>query len=418
MTTTADNRDAPDPHTRSHSGTEPRITDARIENTRTYILSIALVAVFACSGSDATDSTVAGRIPDWSVGSSPSLVIGSESDSLAQFGRVAGAIRFEDGAILVADAAVSELRLYSARGQFIQRLVGRGQGPQELRTISWMQRVDGHRVAVADGANGSVKLVGRDGQVEIAYSSSGQMSLQGSEFVRAVFGDGRLLMGPGRFTQLVAEEATITRDSMTIGVRNQLHDLTTWIGTFPANSWVGYQVPMGGGQIVAARYPLGPQTYVGIADTVLWVADGAQQELRRFSPTGIELPPAVWPHPRRAPSDDGVERLRQHELTASGRPYVERYIAVVFDETPRPEFVPPFSRLVSGIDGEMWVEHFHEDVQSGVEYTVFDRDGVPTGRLKLGPGRRLTDVASGHIVAVQTNDLGVETIEVYQLDRR
>ncbi len=57
-----------------------------------------------------------------------------------QFFGAKSAIRFDAGAILVANTGTGELRYFDAEGHFVWRAGGRGGGPGGLRRPEWLQR--------------------------------------------------------------------------------------------------------------------------------------------------------------------------------------------------------------------------------------------------------------------------------------
>lgn len=75
---------------------------------------------------------------------------GSFNDQLV-FSRLAGATRFDDGRLVLADALSHELIIVDTLGRVAHRTGRRGAGPGEFESVSWMGRCGGDSLFVHDG---------------------------------------------------------------------------------------------------------------------------------------------------------------------------------------------------------------------------------------------------------------------------
>lgn len=108
---------------------------------------------WACSGSDqaggggsgaaSVEATQSGQetLESWTLGEEPLLEIGvREGEEPYQLFRAQGAVRLDDGRIVVVNGGSQELRFFDARGQFLQAVGGDGEGPGEFRYPAWIRK--------------------------------------------------------------------------------------------------------------------------------------------------------------------------------------------------------------------------------------------------------------------------------------
>ncbi len=108
-----------------------------------------IVGLAACAGEVGTDRP--GEPAEWTVSEEPTLNIGVvEGRSMYQFFAAKSAIRFDDGAVMVANTGTGELRYFDAEGRFVWRAGGRGGGPGEFGALTRIYRHSGDSVLAFD----------------------------------------------------------------------------------------------------------------------------------------------------------------------------------------------------------------------------------------------------------------------------
>jgi hypothetical protein len=84
----------------------------------------------------------------WRSSPEPLVDVGlAEGDAAYQFGRVAGALRLDDGRIVVADGQANELRWFDAAGRHLKTAGRKGGGPGEFDGLHALLRLPGDSVA-------------------------------------------------------------------------------------------------------------------------------------------------------------------------------------------------------------------------------------------------------------------------------
>ena len=80
------------------------------------IRAVAWLALVGLGCREASVSTT----PEWRLSETPTLTIGTEGVTEAEFHRVAGAVRLANGEIAVADGGTNQVRYFSPAGAYLQ----------------------------------------------------------------------------------------------------------------------------------------------------------------------------------------------------------------------------------------------------------------------------------------------------------
>jgi hypothetical protein len=112
------------------------------------LLPVAIVTLSACTAAD-SDGPDAG-LPVLTA-SEPTLDIGVvEGDANYSFAAVAGALRLDDGSVVVADEGNTRISVFGSDGVFVRSWGSRGEGPGEFRTLSRVYRLAADSIMAAD----------------------------------------------------------------------------------------------------------------------------------------------------------------------------------------------------------------------------------------------------------------------------
>lgn len=84
----------------------------------------------------------------WSLSAKPALLFADSADGANKLNRIAGVIRLSDGRVVVAESRDMQLRVYDARGTFVQTIGRRGSRAGEFTDIVNMTRMAGDTLAV------------------------------------------------------------------------------------------------------------------------------------------------------------------------------------------------------------------------------------------------------------------------------
>jgi hypothetical protein len=90
----------------------------------------------------------------------------------------------------------------------------------------------------------------------------------------------------------------------------------------------------------------------------------------------------------------------------------------MFRDLPMPVTMPAFSTIRVDDDLNLWVQAYLAPGDEGeTSWTIFDRDGRVVTRLDMPAGLDPTHIGTDFILGVWRNELDVEHVRLYRLDK-
>lgn len=383
---------------------------------------LAFAATAACSGpapeEGATRRDSAGvaivendpaTVPRLGVGASPVVDIGAGDggDGEILFD-VIDARWLSDGRLAVAVSGDSEVRIYDATGSRTRSLGGEGDGPGEFRAISTLG-VRGDSLLVVDQRLLKIAVYGPDGTLAREITEKHPWI--------GVADDGRPWSIAYMFRDpppdgLYSERAAIVSHDMT----GSPLDTVAVVDLFEVYSVVGE----GRWAPLFARsteWAFGPGRVA--------VADNAATRVSVYSPDGtlVRLIGRRWTH--RPVSDADVESLIEWRLAADA--FDRRAVLEpAYRGLPVPETMPAFGRTDPSIPGlrgvlvtpeRIWIKEYDAPPLEPPVWSVFDSVGVLQAIVELPLGFELTDALADRVVGRWRDELDVERVRVFELER-
>ena len=114
--------------------------------------------------------------------------------------------------------------------------------------------------------------------------------------------------------------------------------------------------------------------------------------------------PFLWGSPRTRPA--GTPRYYDSAAWA-------RYLR----ETPFPERMPLYRRLLVDAQRNLWAERFRPFWESESSWYVFDEQGVWLGEVATPPGLSIFEIGTDYVLGVRRDELDVPFVVVIPLDR-
>ena len=114
--------------------------------------------------------------------------------------------------------------------------------------------------------------------------------------------------------------------------------------------------------------------------------------------------PFLWGSPRTRPA--GTPRYYDSAAWA-------RYLR----ETPFPERMPLYRRLLVDAQRNLWAERFRPFRESESSWYVFDEQGVWLGEVATPPGLSIFEIGTDYVLGVRRDELDVPFVVVIPLDR-
>lgn len=361
----------------------------------------------------------------------PVLSIGAiDGPAEVLFGRIASVAVDGAGNLVVADAQMGEIRIFDASGTHLRTIGGPGEGPGEFRGLAGAWPTAEGAVVAVDPRLDRITRFGPDGELlaTATFQGPGEQPL-----IRPI-----RLAEPGLFLSRVESlnlsslegvfslEDALESMSDPLGTKTEYlvrHDLEgTLIDTVATVPGQATQTSAQGSgtslSIQIQRMPFSPAAAATASpEGRMAVTTGRAYEYSTYHPTGTlqrivrlaEEPPLrtdahleAWVRG----STGGREPMDDAQVEAALRRY---------RDMPLRERLPAWNSLVIADGGEIWARRFAIRGAETVVRDVFGTDGSLLGQV-VGPASlRIQHAGDGRLTVISTDDLGVERVEVYEL---
>ena len=338
------------------------------------------------------------------LGDEPIFRVGNdESDEATWFSTVRGVGRLSDGSVAVLDRLSAEIRIFDANGRHVRSMGRRGEGPGEFRSAWKLWVLPGDTLWAGDYRPWRYNVFTADGEwvraveMQPPYINPSRRGGVLDTGVSITTIDKRAETRDYQVPDTVEVEIH-GRDGQRLATLDRiLHTVYGPIGM--------YQIFTPSGVIEAKGHTiaLGRTTD---AEVRLLDDELRLRRIVRWSVSGRDVTRADV----RAWRDDYLER-------AAGSPFQdETAIAVERNEVPAADVFPAFSAVEIGRDGRVWILPYQRPRAEPPRWMGFDADGRFLCHLD-NPHDGLTTYEFGadYWLSVHTDELGVETVVVYEL---
>ncbi len=389
----------------------PRVREARtglLESMR--MPSRRFVALGLAPAIAIAFSTASAQEVRWRVSEAPTLAIGSTEgiEPMYAFHEIRGVGVVADSLILVADGGSNQLRIFSRDGRFLRSFGGKGDGPEEFRSIAWAEVCDGAIVAY-DFSRQRATVWNAEGRLLEEFQVQGTRAdlppyavRCGADRTFAVLGwpdvgASRVPVGP-------------YRPEVAVGLADRQGQLLKVLATVPGPE--RYRYPTNDGP-----RRLGKNTIVRMGADVVYVGTADSFRVHVLSPDGGDRtfgepfePVPFTGHMRERWESDIVRRTRP-EL----RPAARRALRAL----EMPDFLPAYADLRLDVSGFVWVERFPIPGEDGhgERWDVFDPDGTFAASVKMPNGFSPSEIGQDYVLGVGTDEDGVQRVQFHVLDR-
>ena len=353
----------------------------------------------------------------WTVEPTPVFQVGgAEGEGPTEFSQVLGVARLSDGRVVMADAASTELRVFSPAGAF-QRIMGRkGQGPGEFDGIQSMLR-SADTLVVHDRTS-RLQFYTGDGRLLRSYARPA-FAGRGTPSWPGVLGDGTgVVQGVDPVTDTVSERSTSTAS---LGLRAPNAADVRAFTRIPVFERVRR------GKSSAGLF-LGAVSRVAVMGSRVCAGYAIRWEIRCFDRTGTLLSRTIRDTRPGKVTEADKEEFRKGYLAANRSGPIDRVRAAI-DRIEYAEQRSAFGRFVPSPTGELWVGEFVvlESFVPGrrgtvsptrpTTWSVLAPDGSWTADVVLPARFSLLDAGRDYVAGVLLGEDDVESVVVYRLRR-
>lgn len=341
----------------------------------------------------------------WTISRVPRVTFGESGAEPVDFYEIDDALRLSDGRVVVLDRGARELLYFSRSGDLQARAGGAGDGPGEFREPAGLAEFSGDTLAVYARQSQHLSLFNREGAWLLDRPIEKVEELRPTrDFRLADVHNGSLILHNPTSFQVLADmkEGPINNPNYRFAADGSFEDT---VGE-PSTMWLhSTRVLFDGARITDA------------AGGHLYVKDAARYEIRVYDYDGELLRIHRLTRPARPTSAKDLDRYKDFlRRDIENADLVERLIAGV-ERGRLADSFPAISRVHADALGNVWVEEYHPPWSPESSFGVFAADGPWLGTIAMPADFRPLQVGADFLLGVQTDQLDVQHLVLYNLER-
>jgi len=390
------------------------------------LTTISLISALACGGADyvthaaTRDSAgvviVESRQPQWQPGegwrlsAQPLLQIGTtDGPAELQFHRVEGAIRLDDGRIVVADAGSGEIRFYNETGRFLLATGGLGDAPGEYRQITGLGTGPGDSIWAYDFGLRRFTVLTGDGEPVRTVSVGGTLSSVGAV---GTLPDGSFVVKESWSSHLHDNtRQRLVRDPVAVA---RLSSDGTELDTIAMVAGREVFLSTEDGRAVMSAPLFARTSSAAMGNETVFVGDQEAFEVLRYSPAGVLQQIMRVPDANLQLTTGDVQQLKD-ELLAREPEQRRAMMRDHLEEMALPPTRPAYGSLLIDALGNLWAGEYARYPAVPRTWTVFAGTGELLGEVIVPERFKVLQVGHDWILGVGRDELDVEYVRVHWL---
>lgn len=352
---------------------------------------------------------VGADLPSWQLSADPQLAIGeADGPPPYQLFRVAGALRLEDGTIVVADNGSRNIRYFDEEGDFIHEIGGEGEGPGEYQAISMIARLEEDTLAVWDAPLSRITVLGADGAVGRVVSlrdvTTGFLTLQhgvgeGSLVGRLDSGIRPDELSPG----IIERETTFVR--LGLGEEPVLDTLGQFFGGQSFVTSEGAVAPM----------PLAREGVSAAGTDFFHYSTNSSLEVHGYTWEGRLARVVRIQRPGRTLSPAELQQVLEDELSRIADPEMRDARRALYEEIPLSGDLPAWSDATVDAQGNLWLAEYSLRGEDTLRWLVIDPEGAPVATAVTPADLGIYEIGEDYLLGLRTEESGVEQVVLFTL---
>jgi hypothetical protein len=342
----------------------------------------------------ALDSTA----PDlWALDDQPVFSIGSAEGNDALH-RVTAAALLSDGSIAILNAGTGETRTYTRDGQLLRSFGRTGSGPGEFRAFSRaIDVLPGDTIVVFDPRLRRATMISPSGEAATTTFATTSRAVAGRYI-------GRLPDGTHLVAHTLARGALsdgrVFQDSVQVIQHGADGAVMAELARLASTEMISVSRP--GGAVQIMEMPFGARVWIERAENGIIVAHNRALELRVYSFSGTLQ--------RIVRRDDPVIPLSDEHR--------KDYPESAFPGMTLPDALPAFDIVVIGSANLVWLARVPPSPREEmITWDALDSSGSIVKRLHVPQEFTVHQITDAELVASGRDDMGVEYVHVFALER-
>ena len=354
----------------------------------------------------------AGSRLGWRVGSEPSVSIGSgdaEGPYVLYLARDATILA--DGRIVVADGASGELRFFDSTGSHLASRGGQGEGPGEFDGLVGVAPWAGDSIlAWFAGPRLGISVFDSDGNYGRMFEING--GSQSGWFEPASTSVRGSVLAVRHWEYL---------DTLVMHLRDGEGGLRATLGPHP--SWDTHLMDEGARGEVMYWKTFGRDPVWGLWGDLAIIGLTSRYEIKAYGADGALARIVRREHSPRVPTPEDVEAYIESEVLPDypdATPSEQEDRRRRYRSLPVAEHFPAFSSIMVDALDHLWIREYDlpREQRPAPLWTVFDPEGHVLGLVET-PAEllRIHEIGEDYILGTAWDELGVETKQVWRLER-
>lgn len=322
-------------------------------------------------------------------------------------------VRLSDGGIVVANIGTQEVRMFDESGTHLVTWGGSGEGPGEFRSLSRVASWPGDSIIAWYSSGLTLSVFDSHGNHGRSFAlQSGQDTIWLRPRPIAARGDGTVLSIMDR------ENA----DTAEVEIWDGAGVLAGSLGWHPSRPVIVEMNERGYQELRGIAYSR--RLVTGLWGDLILASPTSSYEIRAFREDGTLARIIRREHVLRAPADADLEPWIEEQvgMVASSPGLPEGFLDQMrqsLQSTTLAETFPAFSTILADAAGNLWVREydFPREERPGPLWTVFDPEGRALGFVETPGGLEVHEIGEDYILGRFVDELGVETIQLWALQR-
>ncbi len=352
---------------------------------------------------------------DWRLGPEPLVSIGEmDGEDPYLFTRVFGATILSDGRIVIGDQGTKELRVFDQQGSHLETWGGRGEGPGEFddNQLWSLASIPGDSIIVWHFWYPEIHVFGPDGVFVRRFISErarwDTMDRQSHLWPWTVTRDGSIL----------AIQDVAYFDPVEVEVWDAAGGLRGTLGTHPGREVVREEGtdPSGVAPVMFSR-----STYLTSWGDLVVISTNRRYEFRAYRRDGSLARIVRLDRPPRPVTDAHVNAYIEESVSSIPPDRADRRAERrrTLREMAVAEHLPAFAAYRPDALDHLWVYEYEAagEETPGRVFTIFDPDGRVLGYFEIPEGVAVQEIGADYILGKVSDELGVETVHLWSLER-
>ena len=336
-------------------------------------------------------------VPGWTIDPEPLVdlaVTGSGPNH--EFGQVIGMARLSDGSLALVDRLWSEIRRYSAEGDFLNSTGREGEGPGEYQQIELMDHARADTLLVLD-FGGRVTVLGPDLSLLRTFDLP--------PLARPIFAldDGTMVVQMGRpfsdGSEALDRLLRIPRALWRFGTTGERLDSIGRVA--------GAEIYLAYGGRLSVGPLFGKVSQVATGGGRIFRGESDEMQVEELSPAGDLIRVLRIPDFPLALTDEQVRAER------------DAYGGDIGEALPTPATRPAYERIVVDASGALWLRRYRgmSERDEADRWYILGADGVWLGSIVLPERFEVLNIETDAVLGVWRDELDVEHPQVLRLER-